>query len=149
MMRELYSIADVVGPRFFNDWKGEQNYFLYLQAESLKRFMSLWDYNFVGWPDYSEHPLRKPEIAAGVEEEFRSPRSSVHPFLLPKPEAIAMFEDVAVTQYFWRETDDTSPTKYRTTHVWQKGPEGWRIISGMHSAVPHSSDATLRARGPV
>jgi len=109
-MRELYSIADVVGPRFFNDWKGEQNYFLYLQAESLKRFMSLWDYNFVGWPDYSEHPLRKPEIAARVEEEFRSPRSSVHPFLLPKPEAIAMFEDVAVTQYFWRETDDTRPS---------------------------------------
>jgi hypothetical protein len=54
-------------------------------------------------PDYSEHPLRKPEIAAGVAEEFRSPQSSVHPFLLPKPEAIAMFEDVAVTQPFWRD----------------------------------------------
>ena len=34
-------------------WNEELNYFRYLQAKDLKSFMSLWDDNFVGWPDYS------------------------------------------------------------------------------------------------
>jgi hypothetical protein len=57
-------------------WNGEQNYFQYLQAKDLKSFMSLWDDNFVGWPDYSDHPLRKPDIESGVAAEFQSTPTS-------------------------------------------------------------------------
>jgi hypothetical protein len=122
-------------------WPGEQNYFRYLQAKNLKSFMSLWDDDFVGWPDYSDHPLRKPDIESSVAEEFQATPTSARPNFSPKSEAIAVFGDVAVTYYFWPEVDETSPFKYRITHTWRKGPEGWRIISGMDCALPRSSEA--------
>src|ERR1700689_3112559 len=49
-------------------WNGEQNYFQYLQSKDLKSFMSLWEDNFLGWPDYSDHPLRKPDIESSVAD---------------------------------------------------------------------------------
>jgi Domain of unknown function (DUF4440) len=121
-------------------WNGEQNYFRYLQAKDLKSFISLWDDNFVGWPDYSEHPLRKPDIESRVAEEVQATPTSTRPNPMPKPEAIAVFGDAAVTYYFWPEADETSPLKYRITHTWRKGPEGWRIISGMDCEVRRSSE---------
>jgi ketosteroid isomerase-like protein len=126
-------------------WAGEQNYFRYLQAKDLKSFMSLWDDNFVGWPDYSERPLRKSDIESGARGEFQASPTSSRQNLSPKPEAIAVFGDVAVTYYLWPEADETSPLKYRITHTWRKGPEGWRIISGMDCEVPRSREAKTGA----
>jgi hypothetical protein len=128
-------------------WNGEQNYFRYLQAKDLKSFMSLWDDNFVGWPDYSDHPLRKPDIESSVSEGFQPTPMSARPNPMPKPEAIAVFGDVAVTDYFWPEPDETSPFKYRITHTWRSGPEGWRIISGMDCEVPISTGAKTEVKG--
>ena len=131
----------LLSPQQKEVWNGEQNYFQYLQAKDLKSFMSLWEDNFVGWPDYSDHPLRKPDIESSVADEFQTTPTSAPPIFSPKPEAIAVFGDVAVTYYFWPEADETSPFKYRITHTWRKGPEGWRIISGMNCEVPRSREA--------
>ena len=122
-------------------------YFRYLQAKDLQGFMSLWDENFLGWPDYSEAPLRKREIESGVAAEFKNVQQSARPLPVPKPEAIGVFGDVAVTHYFWPEADDTSALKYRITHTWRKGPTGWRIIGGMSCPVPRSAQATSGATG--
>lgn len=126
-------------------WNGEQNYFQYLQSKDLKSFMSLWEDNFVGWPDYSDHPLRKPDIESSVADEFQTTPTSAPPIFSLKPEAIAVFGDVAVTYYFWPEADETSPLIYRITHTWRKGPEGWRIISGMDCEVRRSREAKTEA----
>jgi hypothetical protein len=141
----------LLSPQKKEVWNGEQDYFRYLQAKDLKSFMLLWDDNFVGWPDYSDHPLRKPDIESSVAEEFQTTPTSAPPNFSPKPEAIAVFGDVAVTYYFWPEADETSPLKYRITHTWRKGPEGWRIISGMDCAVPRSREAKIEATrsGPL
>jgi len=48
--------AQQLSPQQNEVWKGEQNYFRYLQAKDLKGFMSIGDDNFLGWPDYSEMP---------------------------------------------------------------------------------------------
>jgi hypothetical protein len=125
-------------------WNEELNYFWYLKAKDVKSFMSLWDDNFVGWPDYSERPLRKSDIESGVREEFRTTPRSSRPAFSPKPEVISIFGDVAVTHYMWPETDETSPIKYRITHTWWKGPEGWRIISGMDCAGAERRHRTLQ-----
>src|SRR5277367_3323552 len=130
----------LLSPQQKEVWNGEENYFRYLQAKDLKSFMSLWDDNFIGWPDYSERPLRKSDIESGVREEFQPTPTSARPNPMPKPEAIAVFGDTAVTYYFWPEADETSPLKYRITHTWRKGPEGWRIIRGMDCEVPRSSE---------
>ena len=123
-------------------WKEEQNYFRYLQAKDLQGFMSLWDENFLGWPDYSEVPLQKKDIESGAAAEFQNVQQSARLLPAPKPEAIGVFGDVAVTHYFWPEADDTSSGKYRITHTWRKGPDGWRIISGMDCEVPRSAQST-------
>jgi hypothetical protein len=140
----------LLSPQQKEVWAGEQNYFRYLQAKDLKNFMSLWDDNFVGWQDYSERPLRKSDIESGVKEELQTTPTSTRPNPMPKPEAIAVFGDVAVTHYFWPDADETSPFKYRITHTWRRGPEGWRIISGMDCEVQRSSEAkTVASRlGP-
>ena len=131
--------AQQMSPKQLEVWNEEQNYFRYLQAKDLKSFMSLWDDNFVGWPDYSEHPLRKADIESGVAEELRGAQPHAQPLLLPKPESIVVFGDVAVTYYFWPEADGASSVKYRVTHTWRKGPNGWRIIGGTGFAAPCSS----------
>jgi ketosteroid isomerase-like protein len=131
--------AQQLSPEQMEVWNEEQNYFRYLQAKDLKSFMSLWDDDFVGWPDYSEHPLRKADVESGVAEEFRNAQPHARPIPLPKPESIVVFGDVAVTYYFWPEADEASPVKYRVTHTWRKGPNGWRIIGGMGCAAPCSS----------
>jgi Domain of unknown function (DUF4440) len=113
-------------------WNGELALF---QAKDLDTFMSLWDDNFVGWPDYSELPARKWDFETNAKDEFQSMKPSGSP-LLPIPLAVTVFEDVAVTQYYWPEADVTSPVRYRMTHTWKRGPNGWRIISGMSCAVP-------------
>ncbi len=128
-------------------WNEEQNYFRYLQAKDLKSYMSLWDTNFVGWPDCHEHPVRKADIESDVAEEFRTAKLHAPPLPFPKPESIVIFGDIAITYYFWPEVDGASAPKYRITHTWRKGPGGWRIIAGMSCAVPRSS-AGIRPVGP-
>ena len=78
-------------------WKAEQNYFRYLQAKDLQGFMSLWDENFLGWPDYSDVPFGKKDIESGVAAEFQNVQQSARSLPAPKPEAVAVFGDVAVT----------------------------------------------------
>lgn len=123
-------------------WNEERNYFRYLRQKDLKSFMSLWDDNFVGWPDYSDHPLKKKNIESGIREEFQSVQTPGPPIPAPIPEEIEVFGTVAVTHYFWPEANETSPVKYRVMHTWQKGAQGWHIIGGMDCEVPGSAQST-------
>jgi ketosteroid isomerase-like protein len=123
-------------------WKGEQDSFSYLNAKNLEAYMSIWDPNFVGWPDYNDRPVRKADIESATVEEFGISHSPSQPLPAPQPEAVTVLGDVAVTHYFWPEVDQTSPTIYRITHTWQKGRDGWHIIGGMSCPVPRSSEST-------
>jgi ketosteroid isomerase-like protein len=134
--------AGQLSPQQAEVWNEEQNFFRYLNAKDLKSSLSLWDDNFVGWPDYQERPVRKADIASDTAEDFRTAKSDAPPIPLPKPESVSVYGDVAVTFYFWPEADQSSPNIYRITHTWRKGPKGWRIIAGMSCAVPRSTAAT-------
>ena len=127
--------APAPGSKEMEVWNSELALF---QAKDLDAFMSLWDDNFVGWPDYSELPVRKWDFETSAKDEFQAMKPSDSP-LLPVPLAVTVFGDVAVTQYFWPEADVTSPVRYRATHTWKKWPNGWRIISGMSCAVPRAA----------
>jgi ketosteroid isomerase-like protein len=133
--------AAQLSPQQMEVWNEEQNFFRYLNAKDLKSSLSLWDDDFVGWPDYQKRPVHKAEIEADTAAEFRA-TSDARPIPLPKPESVSVYGDVAVTFYFWPEADESSPTIYRITHTWRKGRSGWRIIGGMSCAVPRSSAAT-------
>jgi CubicO group peptidase (beta-lactamase class C family)/ketosteroid isomerase-like protein len=128
-----------LSPQQKDVWNGEQDSFRYLNAKDLKAYMSMWDANFVGWPDYYDRPVRKGDIESSAVEEFRSSQTPSQPLPAPQPEAVVVFGNVAVTHYFWPEVDQTSPTIYRITHTWQKGRDGWHIIGGMSCPVPRSA----------
>ena len=74
-------------------WAAEESMHRYEQQRDAKRFLSLWDDNFVGWPDYEPRPVRKPEIEEGTVEEFQTPQTPGRPLPAPQPEAIAIFGD--------------------------------------------------------
>jgi hypothetical protein len=137
--------AQQLSPAQKQVWAAEESMHRYERQRDAKRFLSLWDHNFVGWPDYEQRPVRKPEIEKIVVEDFQKPQTSGPSLPVPKPEAIGIFGDVAVTHYFWPEADQTSPTVYRTTHTWQRGPEGWHIIGGMACEVPRVSGSASAA----
>jgi hypothetical protein len=85
-------------------WKGEENHFRYLQEKDLQNYMSLWDYHFVGWPDYEPRPVGKSAIESSVRDQFHS-QTSGQSLPVPSPEAVTLFGDVAITHYFWPEAD--------------------------------------------
>jgi len=118
-------------------WKGEENYFRFLNEKDLNSYMSLWDPRFTGWPDYEPLPVHKSAIEAGTREEFKIQPSEHYP--APTPVAVTVFGDVAITDYFWPENDKIFPYIYRITHTWQKGRQGWHIIGGMSCEVPRNS----------
>jgi len=60
-----------------NVWKGEQDSFRYLNAKDLKAYMSMWDANFVGWPDYNDRPVRKSDIESSADGLTRK---TIEPF---------------------------------------------------------------------
>jgi len=128
-------------------WTQEENQFRYQHARDLKKYMSLWDDNFVGWPDYESRPVRKSGIEAAVKEEFASTKPP-EPLILPQPEAIEIFGNIAITHYFWPDADPAAPIRYRITHTWQKSSNGWRIIGGMSSPVP-SRQIQMTGVGPA
>ena len=138
--------AQPLSPQQAEVWKGEENLQTYEQQKDLKRYLSIWDEHFVGWPDYDQRPAHKPEFEVSAAEEFKEPGTS--PALPPpRPEAIGLFGDVAVTHYFWPEADQSSPTVFRITHTWQKGPAGWHIIGGMSCEVPRYIPSLEKGNG--
>ena len=114
-------------------WDREKAYFGYLQTKDLDGFMSLWHERFVGWPDYSEHPVRKPETRASVAEEFHN-NPNRQPGI-PTPEEVETFGDVAITHYVWPASSELAKQKFRVTHTWIKDRTEWRIIGGMSCDV--------------
>lgn len=133
--------TDQLSPAQKEVWRNEQDYFRYLEARDLKAYMSLWDEHFVGWPDYEDHPARKADIETVVKHEFTHEPRLAHPFPTPQPEAIEVFGDVAITHYFWPDSDPHATTQFRITHTWQKTATGWHIIGGMSCAVPRKPKA--------
>lgn len=129
--------SGALSPQQTEIWNQELNYFQYLQARDFKKYMSLWDDRFVGWPDYLEHPVRKRDIEKEVAEEFRAQQMTI--IAVPKPESIAVSGDVGVTYYLLSQTDGSSQFRFRISHTWLKGPSGWHIIGGMSCDVSPAS----------
>jgi hypothetical protein len=89
----------------------------YEQQKDLKRFLSIWDEHFVGWPDYDQRPAYKPEFETSAAEEFKEPGTTTPPLPPLKPLAVGLFGDVAVTHYFWPEADQSRSVDDRLTII--------------------------------
>lgn len=117
----------------------------YIQAHvdaDHQAILSVWDDQFLGWPDRLQAPSGKDGGPAYLAEFFATPRQ-----VTPRIERLGsrVAGNVAVLFYrvHWTGSDDSgaaTTTTSRLTHTWiQRGTE-WRILGGMSSPEPSGAD---------
>ncbi len=116
-------------------WTMEKAYWVYVQANDLEKYRSLWHNNFLGWPTTSPEPLRKDHIT-----DWITTRTS-------KGEALKSYDlerlTTQVTDKFatvtyrahltWADKNGAGqPSTIRIIHTWLREADGnWQIVSGM------------------
>ena len=116
-------------------WTMEENYWRYVKAGDVEKYLTLWHDEFVGWPCSASQPSRKTNIGDWVRE-IRDEQVQVTYEL--RREAIQYFGNVAVAHYSTpivrgypdgRITGEGRLLKF--THTWMKSGDRWQIIGGM------------------
>ena len=132
------ALAEDLSPEQKTVWAREQAYCTYLQNNDLEGYMSLWDDNFVGWPNHDPAPVTKDDIRQEVATEMKT---GVKVTCDPVLKKVNVMGDVAMTFYVFDFTttskDGASRSQQpRITHTWRKSGNEWKIVGGM-SAVEH------------
>ena len=120
-------------------WERELAYCRYLQNGDLDGYMSLWDEDFVGWPNHDAAPVTKADIRNEVAAEIKAGVKVTCNAVLRK---VNVLGDIAATFYILElsttKKDDTGESsKPRITHTWRKRNGEWKIVAGMSAAEPH------------
>ena len=116
-------------------WQREDDYWRYVAAGDVERYVALWDERFIGWPCGQPHPLRKTNIGDWVRK-IRDEHIRVDAHLTP--EGAQDFGDVVVVHYRFTRVDtypdgrvEGQRVERKITHTWMKVGDDWLIIGGM------------------
>jgi len=116
-------------------WALEKDYWEYVKADNLQKYLTLWHADFLGWPYISPDPLRKDHITDWITAHT-SKGESLKSYDL-EPLITQVTGDVATTTYRVRlvwsgPAGAGQPATIRVIHTWVRNPGGtWQIISGM------------------
>lgn len=118
-------------------WKLEHSYWEYVKAQDVAKYKELWHDNFLGWPSFSTHPMRKDHIADWLTS-YGTRGLSLKNYSL-QPEGSRATGQLVVVHYLittvWSKNGDAEQTEIRRiTHTWLHGDKGWQIIGGMSAA---------------
>jgi ketosteroid isomerase-like protein len=118
-------------------WSREGQYWKYVMARDAEGYVGLWHEDFVGWPYFTEEPIRKDDIRKNPFP--RNPNGALEKVEL-QPKSVQSLGDNVATFYVVRVTykkndGSTTQTVSRITHTWTKTKKGWVIISGMSAKV--------------
>ena len=124
-------------------WQLEEDYWEYVKQQDLDNYRSLWDERFVGWPNFSPHPLGKEDITDWIPPLHSDPER-VFDYEL-KREAVRSFGDIVVAHYLLKlifrdaQTGDVTEEGNwrRITHTWQRRGDRWQIVTGMSASYDH------------
>jgi hypothetical protein len=116
-------------------WQREDDYWRYVAAGDVERYVALWDERFIGWPCGQPHPLRKTNIGDWVrkvrDEHIRVDAHLTH-------EGAQDFGDVVVVHYRFTRVDtypdgrvEGQGVERKITHTWMKVGDDWLIVGGM------------------
>ena len=116
-------------------WQREGDYWRYVAAGDVERYVTLWDERFIGWPCGEPHPLGKASIGNWVRK-VRDERIRVDAKITP--EGARDFGDVVVVHYSFTRVDTYPDGRVegrgkvrKITHTWMKVGPDWLIIGGM------------------
>ena len=134
-MQTTFSFA--LSPKQRQVWSMEERYWQVLKAMDRKSYVALWDEDFVGWPYPLSAPIGKEPIRANPFSLLAGKElTDVH----SKPEAIQVFEDIAVVFYTvtltYTELGRSVVEGLRIAHTWRRKRGAWLIISGMSAPNP-------------
>jgi ketosteroid isomerase-like protein len=115
-------------------WQLEHSYWEYVKAQDLASYKTLWHDNFVGWPSFSQQPVRKEHIGDWMTS-YGARELHLKSYTLT-PAASQATDNLVVVHYrinmVWAEKNGAEkPEALRITHTWLRGDRGWQIISGM------------------
>lgn len=116
-------------------WQREADYWQYVAAGDVDRYVALWDDRFIGWPCDQPHPLRK----AGIGDWVRKVRDQhIRVDAELTREGAQDFGDVVVVHYSFTRVDTYPDGRVegrgdvrKITHTWMKVGADWLIIGGM------------------
>ena len=116
-------------------WAREDEYWRYVKAGDVDRYVSLWHENFIGWPCGQEHPMGKASIGDWVQK-IRDQRIDVAYQLTH--EGAQNVGNTVVAHYSFTRVDtypdghvEGAGREYKITHTWMKDGDTWQIIGGM------------------
>jgi len=116
-------------------WQMEEDYWRIVASGDPDGYMALFHENFIGWPCTSETPKGTANSSAWVKE-IRDNNWTLDYEL--RPEAVELFEDVAVihyaAEYVFDYGDGTRKGDgdwRKFTHTWKKYGDNWLLIGGM------------------
>lgn len=115
-------------------WKLEHQYWEYVKNFDLDGYRTLWENNFVGWPQSSPTPVRKAHITDWIMAH-KGERLS---YQLQPAASETWGENLVITHYWvtaaWNANSlKLPPQRTRITHTWMRTKLGWQIIGGMSS----------------
>jgi ketosteroid isomerase-like protein len=116
-------------------WALEDDYWRFVKAGDVERYVTLWHEKFIGWPCDQDHPKRKSAIGDWVRE-VRDKKIKVTSALTR--EGAEDFGDTVVVHYRFTKVD-TYPDgrveghgrESKITHTWMRVGNTWQIIGGM------------------
>jgi len=143
LMLPALCLADDLTSDEFAVWQLEETYWKYVKAGDLEAYRTLWDENFVGWPDWAEHPQGKAVIGDWIPPLHADPER-LYDYRLQK-EAVRAFGDSVATHYLvwdiWRDASTEAILEeegpFRITHTWQRRGDSWQIITGMSASYEY------------
>ncbi len=115
-------------------WQREQQYWKYVLQNDKANYLTLWDDNFIGYPD-SDSLTRKDKIADWIGD--LQDKNGLHYELKLEKKAVNPFGDIVITFYdetdMWKndKNEIVSKETYKITHTWKKYGDKWLIIGGM------------------
>lgn len=133
--RESKSVSQV--------WGREDDYWRFVAAGDVERYVALWHDKFIGWPCGQDHPRRKASIGAWVQE-IRDKHIQVAVNLTR--EGAEDFGNVVVVHYRFTRVDtfpdgtvEGKGKESKITHTWMRVGRSWLIIGGMCGTLPDTA----------
>ncbi|MBM3759260.1 MAG: nuclear transport factor 2 family protein [Acidobacteria bacterium] len=113
-------------------WAQEENYWKYLKAGDVTKYLELWDEGFRGWPCALMEPAGKGAVGKMVED-VRDGKLKVNYQL--KYQGAAQYEGLVVVHYGVEQTlergGQATPMRIKITHTWKRIGKQWKIVGGM------------------
>jgi len=118
-------------------WSLEEEYISYFGEANHNAILSLYHSQFLGWPEFRNHPVGKNSAAKFLKENYPEPTESLFQI---KREGIRVLEDIAITHYLliysWLDEKGIEQTREsRLTHTWIKEDSSWKILGGMSNRI--------------